>query len=1258
MSDARTTRTGSSTIGFRYLVGTEWDQEADGIIAWAKGNGFGAMVITVALLCSGGIGYAQALGKPNGPTGVEIKNAVKDEYFNYADHQWARWVAVNNGPTRIHRAPWSDEKIEAYLAKYVPDHIGLWGGQSFSRRAFMRMRGIPANVNHEYGSNECLNQLHRSSDKCHAAKELRGNGIARQENGRWASLGWAGTHLLCQNAPKWNKLQKQSTLRQGAYGESMFHDKYGAPLRDMNQGYCEWCNRRFIEYMTGSFSEADLQAAGFDARTFSLKRYVAEKRKTLTDDALISDPVLHEYVRMQYRRHLWYAANLVDGFHKGALKAGKPVPAFYGNQSGAWGRLPFAVAICDLADIVFVEQAHASQRPLDPATQADSTLIWKLTRAASSYEKATWAISYQAGRKEAWPFGHGSDKRFPTALANAEALANGGVQCQTWAATPYNAQRISDALLKGHAYHAHFANNNRGLFVDRTDIADHAVVYSFPSIFWRVCYARSPKHPDHYVHFTAAARLLEDSQIPYQALIFGHEDVFDDAKQVSHMKDFKTIILPHVDAISDAQAEAVKVWTRAGGRLVLWAADAAGTLDEEMRPRKTQAFADLIASPGNGRVERIATDDAVSYIAQGAARIKKEQMVGTSVGARKRMQRFGVADIKPGFTAETLRHAVVDEANPIVRTSAPETLWLHVWRHGAGPMTSVQMFNNDLDVDKDTITPLEGLTVSLREPQGVRFTQAFYTNATYVDEAPPKDFTELRFTRQGGRVQATVPRLDVFGVLVFCVDSELEARMGAARTRKWHERLKMALRCEGVNPQDYAPLVQESGALLAEIQGDVAVDDFAALIAPLREMRATLQGKVEHITKALTQAQSERRAAMFNAPGVRKFDFGDRPAAVDSGWTQVTTDTLYSEEQAYGWDGETKFMRSVVRGAGSKRPDAEIDALHIDLVRSKDPNKFLVKRYPTIVFPDTHPTPHPGYFKVDLPNGEYIVTVLTGEYGEYREERCGPPNLGRTAMTAVDAEGLHMAYGDRAWGGFFQNRVFRVKVDDGELNLKFYGNAVGPFYCNVIEWQVSGLVISTPDQKLPPQAEAALARNALLSRAAIRDWMTLGPFDDADCTGDERELGPERDTDLGKSYKGKGDKTIRWQTLPTLTGSAPRISYASMFNDIHQAGAFANTFVYAPRAMDATLVCGLSGTGVIYLNGRQVFHDEMMAGLIPDEQLVPIRLQRGWNRVLIKSFNWWGDEWSLAAGLLTADGKCALADQVEGLKIRSRSGEK
>ncbi len=366
-------------------------------------------------------------------SGLERIAKIKDEHFESPDHEWAKWVVVNNAPSRIHFPPWSDAKIQDYLDKYVPDHIGEWGGPSFNRGDYCRMRGIPSNTTHEYGSNEDLNELGG-----HSMGTMADNGVARKEDGSFANGGWAGSYLMCQNSPKWHGLQIQSPMRQAVYGESIFHDKFETVLRGLSQGFCKWCNSGFKDYMQDNFGRGELAEMNFEPSEFDLVSYVASKRKSLSPAEMLEDPVIHEYIRFQYSNHLYWAVDVIDQYHQSAAKAGFPIPAFYGNQSGVWGSLPYAVSLSDQVDIVWVEQAHSFQRPLDSDVQAFSTLLWKIGRAASHYKKAVWALEYQAGRKESWPMGFGADKKYPTALANAEATADGGVHCQTWVAAPSN----------------------------------------------------------------------------------------------------------------------------------------------------------------------------------------------------------------------------------------------------------------------------------------------------------------------------------------------------------------------------------------------------------------------------------------------------------------------------------------------------------------------------------------------------------------------------------------------------------------------------------------------------------------------------------------------------------------------------------------------------------------------------------------------------------------------------------------------------
>ena len=1166
-------------------------------------------------------------------TGLKRLATLEDEFSNSADHQWARWVVTNFAPTRIHFPAWTDAERQAYLDDYDPDHLGEWGGPSLNRGDFCRMRGIATNTTHEYGSNEDLNELGG-----HTLGVMANNGIARKEDGSLADDGWAGSYLMCHNAPKWHALQIQSPQRQAVYGESIFHDKFETTLRGLDQGYCEWCNRRFKEYMAQRFTARELTAIGFDPATFDLVSHVRSLRQSLNDEQLLEDPIIHEYIRFQFTNQLYWSVDVVKEYHRAAHKARRPIPAFYGNQSGVWGNSPFAIIQCNYVDIVWVEQSHCFQRPLENDIQAFSTLLWKVGRAASHYEKSVWALEYQAGRTERWPYGFGADKKYPSALANAEATANGGVQCQTWVATPYNNQTISDVLLEGHRHHAQFVNELRGLFVDRTSVVDHALVYSLPTTMWRSCYKLKPSHAPFLDHFGAAGRLLEDAHIPYNVLILGHEDVYDDRRDLESLASYKTIVIPHADCISNEQANAINAWTRAGGTLVLWAAEDVGTRDEELAPRSEPLFDDLIRDPGSGKVSLITTAQAEGYLALGGG--GGSEMIATTSGTEEVVKQTfkGNADEDD---IEAMALTIAGAGPGLLQTNLPPTVWLNVWRHGAGPMTSVQMFNNDLQVDADTYTPVKDFHIRLRKPEGVTFREAAYYNTSYAGTVPTAP-QPLSLARDGDYVTVTVPQLDMFGIVVFSEENELEARLEAAHTRKWHERLKIALRCPGQDPAQYTSLLSASGRLLDQIQGDVAVNDFEALIKPLREMGAQLSSALHGVTAAVTEAQQADAISAINVTADRKFDFGESSAP--AGWTQVATDTVYTSSQGYGWRNSA-FKTAVEHG--------DTNLLQRDFIRSQDPGdqdpNDSTTQYPgNRHYPFTDPDTHPGEFLVDLPNGQYTVTVITGDYDEFRTTRGGPANEGRTAMTCIEAEGKSVIYGDRGWGGVFQTRAFRTTVTDGQLNLRFSGRNVGPFYCNPIEWLVNGLIIQTVDQSPPPAALDYLRKAKRLSDAAIRDWYVIGPFDDENWSGLETNYGPEASTDIRKTYDGKRG-TVQWQTVPRLTGCAPLVSLTTAFQDTDGVAGFALSHLYSPSKRMAVLVASISQTGIIYVNGQDVYVDRLAVGLLPDEQYVNVQLKAGWNSILIKSLNHWGRDWTLWAGLLTTEGQ-PLVEQ-PGVKV-------
>jgi fibronectin type 3 domain-containing protein len=131
-----------------------------------------------------------------------------------------------------------------------------------------------------------------------------------------------------------------------------------------------------------------------------------------------------------------------------------------------------------------------------------------------------------------------------------------------------------------------------------------------------------------------------------------------------------------------------------------------------------------------------------------------------------------------------------------------------------------------------------------------------------------------------------------------------------------------------------------------------------------------------------------------NPPKQFSFDFGTASSPVETGYTRITSSTLYSVSFGYGWNSSTGLYS---RDRGS--PD--------DLRRD-------------FVFSSMNRT-----FRVDLPNGTYLVMVVIGDQYFLHD------NISIYAEDALKATVSTKA-------GEFVQKVFVVSVADGTLDLMFH----------------------------------------------------------------------------------------------------------------------------------------------------------------------------------------------------------------------------
>jgi tetratricopeptide (TPR) repeat protein/transglutaminase-like putative cysteine protease len=156
----------------------------------------------------------------------------------------------------------------------------------------------------------------------------------------------------------------------------------------------------------------------------------------------------------------------------------------------------------------------------------------------------------------------------------------------------------------------------------------------------------------------------------------------------------------------------------------------------------------------------------------------------------------------------------------------------------------------------------------------------------------------------------------------------------------------------------------------------------------------------------------------------------------------------------------------------------------------------------------------------------------------------------------------------------------------------------------------------------------------------LRQWRVCGPFDNISRSGFDKRCAPESGIDFSKSLTGKDDRLLRWHGLGVVSrdgqcevGQALGDSGASVF---YAAGA-----IFSPKEQQARLCWDPTGASKVWLNGRLVLTDSIYRirqPLIADPFCAPVTLHAGWNTLLVKVADEYGDQASFAIRFTTPAG--------------------
>lgn len=163
----------------------------------------------------------------------------------------------------------------------------------------------------------------------------------------------------------------------------------------------------------------------------------------------------------------------------------------------------------------------------------------------------------------------------------------------------------------------------------------------------------------------------------------------------------------------------------------------------------------------------------------------------------------------------------------------------------------------------------------------------------------------------------------------------------------------------------------------------------------------------------------------------------------------------------------------------------------------------------------------------------------------------------------------------------------------------------------------------------------------------IDAWLVVGPFDNDQGSGFRTRFGPEDGVDLARSYQGL-TVPVRWAEVEQLDPEG-RVPLAWLYERPGSAVAYLATFVRSERAVDAQLRLSVDAPVRAWVNGALVASEEHLAAAGPDNVVVPIRLERGWNALLVKSADQGGAPWRVSARLTDREGA-----PLEGLELSAR----
>lgn len=188
------------------------------------------------------------------------------------------------------------------------------------------------------------------------------------------------------------------------------------------------------------------------------------------------------------------------------------------------------------------------------------------------------------------------------------------------------------------------------------------------------------------------------------------------------------------------------------------------------------------------------------------------------------------------------------------------------------------------------------------------------------------------------------------------------------------------------------------------------------------------------------------------------------------------------------------------------------------------------------------------------------------------------------------------------------------------------------------------------------RGRAAWLRSLLLDRAGqvseaskqraqlglLTTFWVAGPFDNEGRTGQATAYAPEKQLvgplDTSARFDGK-ERQVGWRLMPSAfaNGTQGMVSLDAMLRPDTNVTAYLTTMVFVPKATRAAVRVGSAGAIKVWVDGVLALARDVYRPVRIDQDVAPVQLRAGWNRVTVKLSTLEG-AWSAFVRLTAPDG--------------------